>query len=67
MDNNEKIQKAIELGFSYGDIDGAHHKMWVIDQMIRILSGDHYDRFVKDACLGEDGANTYSWDEGVAP
>jgi len=34
-----KIARAIELGFKYGSIDGGHHKMWVIDQMIRILTG----------------------------
>ena len=34
----DRIEKAIELGFKYGSTDGAHHKMWVIDQMIRILT-----------------------------
>jgi hypothetical protein len=25
--------------YSYGQIDGEHHKQWVIDQMVRILKG----------------------------
>ena len=25
--------------FSYGQIDGAHHKQWVLDQIARILKG----------------------------
>lgn len=28
---------------------------------------DEYKRFVADARAGEDGAETYSWDEGIAP
>lgn len=24
---------------NYGDIDGAHHKDWVLDQVVRILTG----------------------------
>jgi len=66
----ERIYKAIELAFQYGQIDGSHHKMWVIDQMIRVLLNNDeasYKDYVKCACDGEDGPNTYDWDEGVAP
>ncbi len=67
MDDKEKIEKAIELAVRYGGIDEAHHKAWVIDQMIRILAGHQYDTIVKEACTGEDGPNTYDWDIGIAP
>lgn len=67
MTDKEKIQKAMEKAIKYGGIDGAHHKDWVIDQVIRILAGDDYDRVVKEACNGEDGPETYSWDCGIAP
>lgn len=63
----EKIDKAIEIGFSYGQIDGAHHKQWVIDQMLRVLCGDKYDEKVTESKRGEDGPETYSYDVGVAP
>lgn len=67
MNEKQKIDKAIEIGFAYGGIDGGHHKMWVIDQMLRVLCGADYDRQVDRAKYGVDGPNTYSWDEGVAP
>lgn len=74
-----KIDNAIEMAVCYGGIDGAHHKDWVIDQMVRALCGGKkckydsykkskkYKKLVKDACKGEDGPNTYTWDEGIAP
>jgi hypothetical protein len=67
MTDNEKIEKAIELAVIYGGIDGAHHKDWLIDQMVRALAGDKYDQIVADACAGEDGPNTFTWDCGIAP
>ena len=67
MDAEERIKKALNIGFGYGSIDGSHHKMWVIDQMIRALTGEDYDRLVREFCNGEDGEDTYSWDCGVAP
>jgi hypothetical protein len=64
---DSRIDRALECAISYGGIDGDHHKAWVIDQMIRWLTGDKYDSIVEDACAGEDGPNTYSWDCGTAP
>ena len=28
------INKALQLAFDWGQVDGDHHKMWVIDQMV---------------------------------
>jgi hypothetical protein len=66
-DQEAAINKAIELAMTYGAIDGGHHKMWVIDQMVRILAGDKYDAIVREYRDGEDGPDTYEWDEGIAP
>lgn len=33
------IDKALYIACRYGGVDGAHHKMWVIDQMVRALVG----------------------------
>jgi hypothetical protein len=63
----KRIDKALDLAIQYGGIDGDHHKMWVIDQMVRALAGRGYKKFIKDACAGEDGPDTYSWDEGIPP
>lgn len=66
MTNEERIAEALDLA-EHGSIDGGHHKMWVIDQMVRALTGDNYDQWVATYRAGEDGPNTYEWDEGVAP
>lgn len=63
----ERADRAIELAVRYGGIDGAHHKAWVIDQMVRSLAGDRYADVVRDAKAGNDGPETYTWDEGAAP
>lgn len=65
--SKERIDKAIDIAVRYGGIDGANHKMWVIDQMVRALAGDDYSQIVADACDDEDGPDTYEWDEGIAP
>ncbi len=67
MTETERINEAIELAVRYGGIDGSHHKDWVIDQMVRILAGERYTQIVREACYGEDGPDTYSWETGVAP
>ena len=36
---SERIEKALSIAIAYGGIDGAHHKDWVIDQMVRALTG----------------------------
>ena len=62
----EKTNKALDLILRYGGIDGAHHKQWVLNQIVRILADD-YDEWVKKYEDGEDGPCTYDWDEGIAP
>ena len=58
---------ALSIANDYGQIDGVHHKSWVIDQMCRKILGDNYDAFVKAHNNGEDGPNTYFWDVGIPP
>lgn len=53
------VRDALRIARDDGPIDGAHHKMWVIDQMVRALTGDQYPAFV-ESCRG-------TWDEGIAP
>jgi len=78
MNENEIIENIFELGkdnaekalrvlLDYGQTDGAHHKQWVIDQALRYLSGSYYNELIKAYCDGEDGPETYEWDEGIAP
>lgn len=62
-----ETKEALDLILRYGGIDGSHHKTWVIDQVVRALTGDGYEEWVRNAKAGEDGPDTYSWDEGIAP
>lgn len=62
-----RIAEALSVAHGYGSIDGDHHKMWVIDQMVRALTGDEYATFIAAHNDGEDGPDTYAWDEGIAP
>lgn len=63
----ERIRLATELILEDGQVDGDHHKTWVIDQVLRLLTGSRYRQVIEEYCAGEDGAETYSWDEGIAP
>jgi hypothetical protein len=64
----KRIREAVNLAVQYGQIDGAHHKAWVIDQMVRILCGEGYKDIVRVACEGPEGElDEYGWDEGIAP
>ena len=55
------------MAVQYGGNDGAHHKDWVIDQMVRALAGDGYAALVAAAKAGEGGPDTYGWSEGIPP
>ena len=59
--------QAIKIATECGGYDGADHKAWVIDQMVRILAGDKYDDIIKDICNGEEGSDTYHWPIGTPP
>jgi len=63
------IIKALEIASEFGQDDGAHHKAWVIDQMVRelLINTTGYNDFVKKYKDGEEGPDTYDWDEGIAP
>ena len=68
MNDRFRIAVALETAVRWSQFDGSHHKAWAIDQMVRALCpGDEYDKFIARACDGEDGPDTYSWDEGIPP
>lgn len=67
MSAENRISAALEVIERYGGIDGGHHKTWVIDQVARALTGPRYEAWVVAMKAGEDGPDTYEWDEGIAP
>jgi len=62
-----QLGDALHVAHQFGGIEGDHHRAWVIDQMVRALTGDDYEEWVREHRAGEDGPDTYSWDEGIAP
>ncbi|WJT05472.1 hypothetical protein ACEPWQ_24950 (plasmid) [Leclercia adecarboxylata] len=63
----QRINRAIELACRFGGTDEMHHLQWVVDQMVRELAGERYAQIVAEATTGEDGPNTYTWHTGIAP
>lgn len=39
MSTEDRIQKALSFINDNGSFDGGHHKQWVLDQVVRILTG----------------------------
>lgn len=39
MKKQKAIDHALKIAMECGGFDGGHHKMWVIDQMVRALTG----------------------------
>lgn len=66
-DEQHRINRAIELACQYGGTQELHHLQWVIDQMVRELASDRYEKIVAEATAGENGPDTYAWPTGIAP
>jgi len=71
---DDRIDITLQFIAEYGGIDGAHHKQWCLDQIVRILtqSTPHaeaglYYKWVRDFEDGEEGPDSYEWDTGIAP
>lgn len=60
---NADIDPAVELAWKHAQIDGAHHKLWVIDQMLRRMLTGRYEEFVK----AYEASGEYEWNTGIAP
>lgn len=62
----QQIEDALNIAAQFGGIEGSHHKQWIIDQMVRKLTGDRYEEWVK-TWKSEPGYEDSEWDEGIAP
>ena len=64
----ERIDKALKIAWQYGQIDGSHHKMWVIDQIVHTLCGSEeaYSKWI-EAYETPYGDKYWKWDKGIAP
>ena len=61
--DKDRIDEAVALVLKYGSIDGAHHKAWVLDQVLRtLLTERDYQEVIRTR---EDAGG--EWDIGIAP
>ena len=60
-----QVKKALDIARDYSRID--EKRLWVVDQMVRALTGEDYELWVKETEIGEDGLLTYKWETGIAP
>ena len=65
--SGKNISNAIEVLTDGIFTDGGHHKQWALDQALRFLLGDKYDKYREKECDGEYGPNSYEWDQGIVP
>jgi hypothetical protein len=63
--DDAKVFGAVSIALRYGGIDGAHHKQWVIDQMLRSILGEAL--YVKTMEDHSSDLDYPAWDEGTAP
>jgi hypothetical protein len=66
--------QALDIIYMYGGIDGDHHKQWVLDQVVHILTETtvEYDKWVIGHYRSESTNNPsnpygYHWNRGVPP
>lgn len=64
---DKQIEKALNIAFDYGQTDGEHHKAWVIDQMVRALTGRKYEKQINNYIYDEETGENYIWNKGIAP
>ena len=63
---NQYEMEAAKLILDYAQTDGAHHKTWVLDQVLKILLHDD-EKAYKDIIETYCNDGEYEWDVGVAP
>lgn len=65
----KKEHDILDLIATYGDLDAANAKQWVLDQIVRLILEDrkHYEDWVKALCQYRDakGKPLYEWSEGT--
>jgi hypothetical protein len=65
-DPQSAIADALALIVSFGQIGGDHHNAWTIDQVVRKLTGENYQRFIDFHDLSEIEGLNLSDPEAVA-
>jgi len=61
------VKQVLSLIEEWGGIDGGHHKQWLLNEIVKTITKDGYEKWVEKYEDGEDGPETYEWDTGIAP
>jgi hypothetical protein len=64
--DTESATKVLHLAATHGQTGDPGQQAWVIDQLVRSLTGKHYDEFI-EAVSGIGTDTEKDWDEGVPP
>lgn len=64
---DQRVVEALELIERFITIDGSHHKQWVLDQVVRKLTGDKYEEFRAGFIEFDGGESCDAYDEGTPP
>ncbi|WP_274644371.1 hypothetical protein [Pseudomonas serbica] len=67
LDAIQRRDAALSLAAQFGMCDEPYHKAWLIDRMVRVLSGAEYEAWVAERKAGVYGPNTHRWDVGLRP
>lgn len=68
IDSDEtRIARALDIASRHGSTGEEHHLHWVVDQMVRALTGKDYAAWVKEHCSDGHDPNAYEWDCGIPP
>ena len=65
--DRQRIEAAITVAIRHGGLHGERRKAWVINEMLRKLCGDQFEKLTRAVRAGELDDNVYTWDEGTAP
>lgn len=59
----EDVANTVSLLIEGTFTDGGHHKQWYLDQAVRMLAKNDYDKLRADVKK----KYGYTWDKGIAP
>ncbi len=65
---SERIADALAIACQYAQMPGENHRLWVIDQMVRALTGTEYPHWVLVATMDANGnEGAFVWQTGTPP
>jgi len=61
----EKEGKILDMIAERGDVEGIHYKQGLLDDIVRVLTGNEYAKWVRNWEAGYDGTENCKWDVGL--